>query len=121
MYNLTVNTDYLNGRASPSGNGALVFPAGATLSTGFRKGDLLTSETYAMDGNGVTRWYKILTCRRNGTMVTLPSTVYASDGGSYQYLVMTPEPPPPPVVEFPTSVWLSMSVNGERKEYRLVE
>lgn len=88
MYNLQVNSQavaYLNGRDAPAGN--INFPAGSTLATGFRGGDILVSDLKQLDANGITTWYRITQCQRAGVNVTLPATVWASDGGSAKYLI----------------------------------
>lgn len=121
IYNLTCNV-YLNGRISP--NGAINFPAGSTLSTGFKPGDKLEASQEQLDPNGITKWYNVTTCLRNGVSVTLPSPVWASNGGSANYLtlngVVTNPPVPPTTPAFPNEVWLSMTATGERRRYVLV-
>lgn len=107
VYNLTVMASYLNGRDAPSGS--INFPAGATLSTGFRGGDKLESPEYALDANGITKWYRITKCVRNNIEITIPSPVWASDGGSAGYLrldsITTPEPPPSTTVSNISVTW----------------
>jgi GH25 family lysozyme M1 (1,4-beta-N-acetylmuramidase) len=89
LYTLTVITAYLNGRTAP--NGTINFPSGATLTTGFRLGDVVTSTLRE------SNWYRIDSCRRNGQVVPLPSPcwAYAGVSGGYMRLDIVSEIPAP--------------------------
>lgn len=118
IYNLTCNV-YLNGRSSL--NGVVNFPAGSTLTTGFKPGDVLQADQESLDPNGITKWYKITSCMRSGVSVVLPNPVWASNGGTLGYLTLNGiVTDPTPVPTFPNEVWLSMTPTGERKRYVLV-
>lgn len=124
VFNLTVMAGFLNGRGSPSSTGTLVFPAGSGLTTGFKMGDILKSNGFTMDTNGVTRWYSITECIRAGVAITIPNPVYASDGGTQKYLRLdsiTEETDPTPVpIPFPNEIWIAMELGGELRKYTLV-
>lgn len=92
LFTLKVDATALNGRSSPEViNTNIIFPGG------FKKNDIVKSKGYALDSNGVSKWYPIHQCTRSGVDVPLPApVVWASDGGSYHYLIVTGQEVIPP-------------------------
>lgn len=75
---LQVNTTGLNGRSSP--NGPITFP------TGFKSMDILLSDSFVLDPNGVTKWYLVKSAFHLGVPLVFPTPIYAADGGTALYL-----------------------------------
>jgi hypothetical protein len=115
MHHLIVLAEYLNGRSTPSSSGALVFPAGATFSSGFRKDDVLEADITAKDDYGVD-WYRITKCTRNGANVQLPNPVWASAGATYSLMrLYTPETPQQETP--PSEIFMKFSATGQLYRY----
>ena len=120
IYDLTVTANpSLNGRSSPSSASTsnIIFP------NGFKYNDKVKANT-TYDNAGVL-WYGIYECIRNGAPVLLPAPIVwaASKSGTDTYLRldgMTTDPIDPPVEDFPTELWISMTENGEKRKYILV-
>lgn len=117
-YILKVLVSYLNGRLTPSSTSMLIYPAGATYATtGFRFGDILEAD--AVSNN----WYRITSCLRNGSPITIPAVVWAYAGAANGYLELLEsyedEPEPveqtiPPVLYIATKADFSDAVRYER-------
>lgn len=121
IYKLTVLANpSMNGRSSANSvnTSNIIYPQG------FKKDDKVEADRKEINTSSNVLWYGIYKCIRNGVAVVLPAPIVwaASTSGNTLYLRLdeTVEVEEPPAEEFPTSVWLSMSASGERREYRLV-
>lgn len=119
MYHLIVLAEYLNGRSSPLG--VINFPSGATLTTGFRKDDILEADSVQKDSTGAD-WYRIVKCTRNNQGVQIPSPVWACAGATYGFMrLYTPEPDPTPEEEPAKELYMKFTPTGQVYKYILVE